>query len=271
MAEPRIHPTALIAPEAELAADVRVGAYAVIEGNVRIGPGCVLRPRAHLIGPLTMGPDNQVFSGAVLGERPQHFGYKDEPTGVEIGAGNTFRENVTVHRGTTHSMITRIGNHNYFMAGSHVGHDCQIGNRCILVNASLLGGHVVLGDNAYLGGNAGVHQFCRLGRLAFLGGMGVATKDIPPFIMQDGRNTVVAVNVVGMRRAGLSRAQIDAIRRVYHIMYLKGLAVPNGLAQVERELGGIDVVQEYMAFVRASKRGICGCRDAGGGADLVAA
>src|SRR5581483_10940397 len=119
----RIHPTAVISPEARLADDVQVGAYAVVEGEVHIGPGCVLRPHCHLIGPLTMGEGNQVFTGAVLGERPQHLRYNNEPTRVEIGDHNVFREHVTIHRGTTHSWVTRIGSHNFFMASSHVAHD----------------------------------------------------------------------------------------------------------------------------------------------------
>jgi UDP-N-acetylglucosamine acyltransferase len=256
----RIHPTALISPEAELAPDVEVGAFVIIEGNVRVGPGCVIRPRAHLIGPLTMGRDNQVFGNAVLGERPQHVKYQGEPTGVAIGDGNTFRENVTVHRGTTHSWTTRIGNGNYFMAGSHVGHDCQVGDRCTLVNNAVLGGHCVVGDGVYISGNSGAHQFCRLGRLALLSGTSATTKDMPPFIIQQDFNIVMGVNLVGMRRAGMTAAQINAIRRVYHIVYLQGLSLPNALAKVEAELGAVDVVREFVDFVRQSQRGINGVR-----------
>src|SRR5262249_26037728 len=135
---PRIHPTAVISLEAELANDVQVGPYVVIEGAVRIGPGCVLRPFSHLIGPLTMGSNNLVFTGCVLGEQPQHMRYSGEPTSTEIGDSNVFRENVTIHRGTTQAVTTRIGNHNFFMANSHVAHDCVVGNHCILVNGALL-------------------------------------------------------------------------------------------------------------------------------------
>jgi UDP-N-acetylglucosamine acyltransferase len=259
-ASPRIHPTALISAEAELAPDVEVGAFVVIEGKVRIGPGCVIRPRAHLVGPLTMGKGNTVFGNVVIGERPQHFQYKGEPTGVVIGDGNTFRENVTIHRGTTHSWETRIGNDNYFMAGSHVAHDCQIGNRCILVNNALLGGHCTLEDCVTISGNSAIHQFCRMGRLSFLSGASGSSKDVPPFIIQQEINIVAGVNVVGMRRAGLTPEQINAIRRVYQIVYLRGLTLPNALAQVEQELGKVDVVQEFIAFVRSSKRGINGTR-----------
>jgi UDP-N-acetylglucosamine acyltransferase len=259
---PRIHPTAQIAPEAELADDVQVGAFAVIEGRVRVGPGCVIRPHAVLIGPLTMGRNNQVYSGVVLGERPQHLKYNDEPTGVEVGDNNIFREHVTVHRATTHSWMTRLGSDNFLMAHSHVAHDCQLGNGCILANGALLGGHCVVGDRAYLSGNCAVHQFCRIGRLALLSGVSSTTKDIPPFIMQEGRNVVVGVNLVGMRRAGLTGAQVNGVRRAYHILYRDGLTVPVALARAEQELGHIDAVAEMLAFIRQPGRGINDARQA---------
>jgi UDP-N-acetylglucosamine acyltransferase len=257
----RIHPTALVAPEADLADHVEVGPYAVIEGPVRLGPGCVIRPHVHLIGPLTMGRDNVVFTGAVLGERPQHLKYNGEPTGVDVGDGNVFREHVTVHRGTTHSWVTKIGSHNFFMANAHIAHDCVVGSHCILANGAILAGHVVLADNVYLSGNAAVHQFVRIGRLALLSGVSATTKDMPPFCIQQRIDTVVGVNVVGMRRAGLSHADIDAVRRAFHILFREGLIVPNALARIERELGDVDAVREMTAFIRESKRGICLMRD----------
>jgi UDP-N-acetylglucosamine acyltransferase len=252
----RIHPTAVIAPEVELAEDVEVGPYAILEGRVRVGPGCVLRPHVHLIGPLTLGRGNRVFTGAVLGEQPQHLKYQGEPTGVEIGDHNVFREHVTVHRGTTHSWTTRIGSHNFFMANAHVAHDCTIGSHCILANGALVGGHCVLEDNVYLSGNSAIHQFVRVGRLAMLSGASATTKDIPPFVIQQGINCVVGVNVVGMRRAGYSAAQIDAVRRVFNILFRQGQVLPNALAQIEQELGTVDVVAEMIAFIRHSGRGI---------------
>src|ERR1051325_6365593 len=130
----RIHPTAILGPAVELADNVEIGAYAVLDGKITLGSGCVIRPGAFLFGTVTMGRDNKVFSGAVLGEQPQHLKYRGEPTSLEIGDGNTFREHVTVHRGTIHSMKTVIGSENFFMAGSHVAHDCVIGNRCIFTN-----------------------------------------------------------------------------------------------------------------------------------------
>lgn len=254
-----VHPTALISPETVLAEDVIVGPYSIIEGRVRIGAGTILHARSHLIGPLTVGEGNEIYSNALIGEKPQHFMYKDEPTSVEIGDNNVIRENVTIHRGTTGSWTTKLGSGNYLMAGAHIAHDCKIGDKCILANNSLVAGHVEFADNVYISGNAAVHQFCRLGRLAFLSGTSGTSKDIPPFIIQQNINQVVGVNIIGMRRAGLNSAQINAIRRVYHIMYLQHLSVPTALAEVEAELGHIDVVQEYIRFVRESKRGINGC------------
>jgi UDP-N-acetylglucosamine acyltransferase len=252
----RIHPTAIISPEAVLADDVAIGPYALIEGPVRIGPGCVLRPRAHLCGPLTMGRKNIVFSGAVLGERPQHLKYNDEPTSLEIGDGNIFRENVTIHRGTTQSWKTCIGNENFFMVNAHVAHDCRIGDRCILANGALVGGHCTLGDNVYLSGNCAVHQFVRIGRLALLSGTSATTKDMPPFIIQQEIDTVVGVNVIGMRRAGISNDRIRAVREAFRILYRQGLVIPNALSRIEQELGSVDVVAELVAFIRQSSRGI---------------
>ena len=252
----RVHPTTLVAPEAELGDGVEVGPFVVIEGPVRLGPGCVIKPYAHLIGPLTMGRDNTVFSGAVLGEAPQHLRYAGEPTGVEVGDGNLFREHVTVHRGTTASWVTRIGSNNFFMAGAHVAHDCVVGNNCLLANGALLGGHCVLEDGVFLSGNAAVHQFVRVGRLALLSGLSASTKDVPPFIVQQYINVVVGVNVIGMRRAGLPTASIDGVRKAFHLIYRQGLALPNALARVEAELGQIDAVAELLAFIRGSRRGI---------------
>ena len=252
----RIHPTALISPEAELADDVVVGPYAVIEGRVCIGSGSVLRPFVHLCGPLTMGRNNQVYTGAVLGERPQHLQYHDEPTRVEIGDDNIFREGVTVHRGTVQSQVTKIGSANFFMANSHIAHDCRVGDRCMLANGAVVGGHCTLGDNVFLSGNSAVHQFCRVGRLALLSGASATTMDIPPFVIVQRINTVMGVNVIGMRRAGLNYRQVQAIRRAYQILYKSRKVISVALSEIEQESGSIDVVAEFVDFIRTSKRGI---------------
>ncbi len=252
----QVHPTALLSPEVEVAEGVRIGPYVVVEGHVQIGRGCVIGPHAHLCGPLVMGQENQVFTGAVLGERPQHLKYRGEPTRLEIGDHNVFREGVTIHRGTTHSWTTRIGNHNYFMANSHVAHDCSVGNRCIFANGAVIGGHCQIGNNVILSGNCAVHQFVRVGRLALLSGCSVTTKDIPPFMTQQGFDNVVSVNVVGMRRAGLSPDQIQTIRQAFRILYRERLVIPAALALMEKKFATIDVVAELIQFIRQSTRGI---------------
>jgi UDP-N-acetylglucosamine acyltransferase len=252
----RIHPSAVVAPEAEIGDDVEVGPHVVIEGDVRVGAGSVLRPGVHLVGPLTMGCHNTVFTGAVLGERPQHLRYADEPTRLEIGDHNIFRENVTVHRGTTAAWVTRIGCHNFFMAGSHIAHDCVVGSHCVLANGALVGGHCVVGDNVYLSGNCAVHQFVRIGRLALLSGVSATSKDIPPFIVMQRINVIVGVNVIGMRRAGVPTGHIDAVRQAYHILFRNHLVLPQALARVEQQLGEVPEVVELVGFIRSSSRGI---------------
>ncbi len=259
----RIHPTAVISPEADLADGVEIGAYVVIDGPVRLGPGCLVRPHAFLCGRLTIGKSNIIYSGAVLGERPQHLKYRDEPTSLEIGDHNVFREHTTIHRGTAHSQKTQFGSHNYFMANSHVAHDCRIGDRCILANGALVGGHCVLEDNVYLSGNCAVHQFVRIGRLALLSGCSATTKDIPPFIIQQNIDTVVGVNVIGMRRAGMSNPEIDAVRQAFRILFREGLVLPAAVARIRGELGDSEAVRELLAFLGDCPKGINPLRQRG--------
>ncbi|MCS7016534.1 MAG: acyl-ACP--UDP-N-acetylglucosamine O-acyltransferase [Gemmatales bacterium] len=255
-----IHPTAIVSGAVHLEQEVRIGPYTIIEGPVAIGQGTVIGPHCHILGPCVIGRKNLIGSNVVIGGRPQDQKYRGEDTRVEIGDENVIRENVTIHRGTGRSGVTRIGHRNFLMVGCHIAHDCIVGNDCTLANNALLGGHCTVEDLAYISGNAAVHQYCRLGRLSLLSGCSAVSKDVPPFIIQQGHNTVRGINVVGMRRAGLRPEQIDAIRRLYHIMYLQSLSVPNALARIEAELGHLDVVREFVRFVRGSKRGICGTR-----------
>lgn len=252
---PQIHPTALISAESVLAPGVVIGAFAILEGKVELGTGCVIHPRGQLLGPLTMGPNNQVGSNAILGEQPQHLQYQNEASRVVIGSDNVFRENATVHRGTTAAGVTRIGNGNSFMTGAHVAHDCEVGNRCFLDNGALLGGHSILHDDVYLGAHSAVHQHCCLGRLAVLNIGAATTKDIPPFIVQKERNAVVGINEEGMRRVGLGDLHIAAMRRVYDFVFCQGLPLREALAQVEAECGPLEVIAEFAAFVQHSRRG----------------
>lgn len=252
----KIHPSAVISPEARIGDHVEIGAFACIEGDVVIGDHCVIRPGAYIFGPLTMGPGNVVHTGAILGDAPQHLKYKGERTSVEIGANNLFREGVTVHRGTTHSYKTVIGSNNFLMVGAHVAHDCIVGNRCLLTNGSMLGGHCILEDNVIISGNSAVHQFVRVGRLALLSGLSGSTKDIPPFVIQQGIDTTSGINVIGMRRAGMSHDQINAVRDAFRILYREGMPLPAAIAKLEHRHGGVDVVREMITFLHGANKGV---------------
>lgn len=249
----RVHPSAVIAPEADLGEEVQVGPHVVIEGPVRVGAGCVLRPGAHLVAPLSLGRNNVVFSHAVLGEQPQHLKYEGELTRLEIGDHNVFREHVTVHRATTHSWVTRIGSHNFFMANSHVAHDCQIGNQAVLANGALVAGFVSVGDRAFVSGNVAIHQFARIGRLAMVGGLARITQDCLPFMITEGSPARArGLNIVGLRRAGVPAQDVAALKKALALLR-SGLLLQEALA----ELDGSDsaLVRELAQFIRESKRG----------------
>lgn len=252
----KIHPTAIIDPSAELAADVCVGAFATIDGRVRLGAGCIVHAHAQLIGPLTAGERNSFGRGCVIGDEPQHLAATGADTHVYIGNGNGFREHVTVHRGTAPGKCTRIGDNNYLMAGSHVGHDCTVGNKVIMANNALLGGHVTVDDGVFLSGNSGVHQRMRVGKLALLSGTSAATKDLPPFTIMQAVNQIVGVNVIGMRRAGYCRDDINAVRQAFRMMYLRGDIIPVALEKITRQFGGSRAIEELVQFVRTSTNGI---------------
>ncbi len=252
-----IHPTALISSEAEIAPEVQIGPYTIIEGPVQIGSGTIIESHACLCGPLTMGQDNFVGHGAVLGKSPQHKGYQGESTSLRIGDGNVFREHVTVHRGTLQGNgLTSIGDRNLFMIGSHVGHDAVVGNGCTLVNGALVAGHVTLDDGCILSGHSAVQQRVRIGRLAMLSGLASTSKDIPPFVLQQGYNCVTGLNTVGLRRAGYTSAAIMALREAFRILYKEGRTLSTALDRIEADLGAHAAVQEFVGFIRETTLGI---------------
>lgn len=255
-ASPLIHPTAVIAAGARLAPNVRVGPFAVIEKDVTLGAGCVVGPHVHLLGVLTAGSNNRFHTGCVLGDTPQHTAYAGEPTRLEIGSDNTFREHVTVHRAMPATGATIIGSHNLFMVGSHVAHDCRIGDSCIFANAAVIGGHVTVMSGAFLSGNSCVHQFCRVGRLAMLSGTSSVSQDLPPFWIVQEVNISRGVNVIGMRRSGIPTVEIQAVRRAYRIINRNGLTITAALDLIEAADGELPAVAELVAFIRDSKRGI---------------
>jgi UDP-N-acetylglucosamine acyltransferase len=271
-----IHPTAVISDEARLGEGVRVGPFAVIEGPVAVGAGSTIRPHAHLIGPLAVGASNDIGTGVVLGGAPQHLGYRGETTDLVIGDANIFREHVTVHRGMPVGVgpgtgVTRVGNRNLFMANSHVAHDCLVGDDCLFANGAVLGGHVTVGDRALLSGNSAVHKFCRVGRLGLLSGASATSKDVAPFWVMQEVNQVRGVNTIGMRRAGIPTPEIQAVRRAFAIIYVERLPISAALLRIELEFGQFAAIRELVAFIRSSKRGICGAGHYRTGAEDAAA
>ena len=233
----RIHPSALVAAGAELDADVTVGPFSVIGHEVRIGAGSVIGPHVVIDGRTTLGRNNRVFPFASLGADPQDKKYRGEPTRLEIGDGNTFRESVTVNRGTVQDGgVTRIGNDNWIMAYVHIAHDCVVGSHTIFANSTNLGGHVHVGDWVILGGASGVHQFCQIGAHAMTAVGSVVLHDVPPFVMVSG-NTAAAhgINAEGLRRRGFSAERINAIRRAYKRLYKEGLTLAEARAALSGE------------------------------------
>ena len=258
VSNPRIHPTAIIGPEVELAPDVTVGPFTVMEGRVKIGAGSVIDTHVTIYGPVTMGERNHVGVGSVIGGEPQYRAFKNEVTSVLIGNDNKIREYVTINKGTADGGgVTSVGDHNYLMTGAHVAHDCHVHNHCTIINFASLAGHVELFNNCLVSGYVGIQQRSRVGRLAMLGGHSRVTRDVPPFVMTVDQNTVSGLNVIGMRRAGIARSSIDAIRQVFKILYLQGNTIPNALSEAEQKFPEVPEVKEFIAFCRASKFGIC--------------
>jgi len=253
-----IHPTAIVAPDAKIDADVEIGAYSIIGPGVTIGAGCRIGPHAVVEGPTILGRDNHVFQFASIGAAPQDLKYKGEPTRLEIGDRNTFRENSTINRGTTKDqLVTRIGNDNLFMAGTHVGHDSIVGSHCVFANNAILGGHVVLGDWVHLGGFAGVHQFCKVGSHAFVANNTAVTRDIPPYVMAVGRPAEPhSVNTEGLKRRGFTPEHISNIKAAYRILYRSGLKLAEAQEQLDA-LGAVHPeVKPFADFLRVSERSI---------------
>ena len=256
-----IHPSAIVDSRAEIDPTVEVGAHAVIEGPVRIGPRTRVFARAVITGLTVLGADNEIHYGAVIGDTPQDLAFPGAPSYLRIGDGNVFREHATVHRGTKPESETVIGDRNYFMQNSHVGHNCRIGNQAIVAGGALLSGYVELGNRGFVSGNCVVHQFVRIGRLAMLRGLSRTSRDVPPFCIMDGTHTVRTVNLVGLRRAELSRDAIRAIRSAFKTLFLRRRNLKIALAEVEAG-PMVDEVRELVDFIRASKRGVCfGPRD----------
>jgi len=256
--ETSIDPRAAIHPEARIGRGVAIGPFCVVGSDVSIGDGSRLDSHVVLEGPLELGPDNHVSPMAALGGPPQDLKYKGSPTRLVIGARNRIREFVTLNRGTeSGGGITRIGDDNLFMAGCHVGHDCQVGSRTIFANAATLAGHVDVGDDATIGAFSGVHQFCRVARFAFIGGYSVITQDALPWVTTVGnRARAYGLNMVGLKRRGYSEETVAALKQCYTRLFRSKLRLTDALDEVQAELGHVEQVRYFVDFVRSSKRGV---------------
>lgn len=252
-----IHPTAIIDPTARIGDDTEIGAYCVIGAEVTIGQGCSFANHVTVAGPTTIGDGNRFFPYSSIGHRSQDLKYENEPTYLEIGNNNSFREFCTINRGTAPGAKTVIGDHNNFLAYSHVAHDCTVGNHVIFSNNGTLAGHVIVEDHAVIGGLSGVHQFCRVGRHAILGGCTKIVQDVPPFMIADGNPAEVrGINQVGLERRGFSPEEIRSLREAYRLLWRTELNVKQACAAIRDQLPINPHLAHLLEFIETSKRGI---------------
>lgn len=253
-----IHPSAIIHPDARLAADVEVGPWTIIGPDVEIGAGSVIASHVVIKGPTRIGKQNRIYQFSSIGEDTPDLKYKGEPTRLVIGDHNTIREGVTIHRGTVQDRNeTSIGDHNLLMAYVHVGHDSVIGNHCILVNNAALAGHVHIGDWAILSGFTLVHQFCKIGAHSF-SGMGTAIgKDVPAYVMVNGSPAEAKnINTEGLRRRGFTKEDITVLTKAYKTIYRRGLTLDEALTELDAQVSECAALQLLIDSLRSSERGI---------------
>ena len=253
-----VHPTALVPPTAELAADIVVGPYAVIGPEVVIGPGCSIGPHAYVTGRTRLGARNRIFQFASVGDVPQDRKYGGEPTATVLGDDNVVREFVSIHAGTAQDRgETTIGDGNWFLAYTHIAHDCVVGNHTTFSNNAQLAGHVHVDDYATLGGFVGVHQFCRIGTHAMIAAGAIVLQDVPPYVTAAGYPAKPAgTNNEGLRRRGFSPADIAQVRRAYRVLYRDGLSLEDARAALARAAAEARVLAPLVAFLEPSERGI---------------
>jgi UDP-N-acetylglucosamine acyltransferase len=253
-----IDPRAVIAPSARLAADVEVGAFSVIGDDVEIGPGCRIGPHVVVQGPTRLGARNRIFQFASIGDAPQDKKYKGEPTRLEVGDDNVFREFVTVNRGTTHDEgVTRIGSDNLFMAYAHVAHDCRVGSHCVLANVATLGGHVELGDWVIMGGLSAIHQFTKVGAHAFIANNAAVTRDVPPYVLAVGQPAEPhSINATGLSRRGFTPEQVRNIKNAYRTLYRSDLKLADAVLQLEAAAQTQPELRIFVDFIGRSTRSL---------------
>jgi UDP-N-acetylglucosamine acyltransferase len=253
-----IHPTAVIEAGAEIDPTCEIGPYAVIGPHVRLGPGNEIGAHAVIGGRTTLGAGNRVFPHAALGGVPQDLKYRGEPTSLAIGDRNTFREFTTISLGTAGGGgVTRIGSGGLFMANSHVGHDCDIGDGAIIANSVAIAGHVLVEEHVHFGGLSACHQFCRIGKFAFVGGLTGVAMDVAPYCTVSGaRAELAGVNSVGMQRAGMTDDQIGRVKQAYKLVFRSNLGLAEAIAELQAELSGYPEIEHFVAFLKGSQRGI---------------
>lgn len=253
-----IHPTALISPEAQIDPDADIGAYVVIEGPVQIARGCRILPHAQVMGDTVLGEGCRIGRGAIIGEDPQDLGFDPAtPSGLRIGRENVIREYATIHRGSKPGSMTTIGDNNFIMAGVHFGHDVQVANRSVFANDALLAGHVHVGSNAFIGGGAVFHQFLRIGDGCVVQGNGSFSKDIPHFCTAQRINRVTGLNVIGLRRRGMTKDDRAALKELFDLIYRSGRNLSQAIAAA-RERTWPEHSEHFLRFLEApSKKGVC--------------
>ena len=251
-----IHPSAIVSPQARLDSTVEVGPHAVIDAGVSLGSGCVVGPGVYLTGQTAIGAGNRFHAGCVIGDAPQDLKYKGAPTRLVIGDRNVFREGVSVHRSTREEDATVIGSDNFLMVHTHVGHNCVIGSHVVIANATLLAGHVQVGDRVFISGNCLIHQFTRIGTLALMqGGAGIGM-DLPPFTIAIGINSICGLNIIGLRRAGISPADRLELKKLYRHLFLSNRNLTEAAAEA-RPMFNSPSARTMLDFLAASKRGVC--------------
>ncbi len=252
-----IHPSAVIHPRAQIGENCAIGPFCVIGEHVSLGAGCKLHSHVVIDGHTRLGVANEIYPFASIGLKTQDLKWKGGTTRTQIGDHNTFREYVTIHSATSDGGITTVGSHNNLLAYSHVAHDVTMGNHIVLSNVGTLGGHVTVEDNVILSGLAAVHQFCRIGKMAIIGGCSKVVQDVPPFMLADGNPAETrTVNKVGMERHGIAEAVQSAMRQAYKILFREGLTIPNAVARIEKDLPPSPELLHLLQFVKTSERGI---------------
>jgi UDP-N-acetylglucosamine acyltransferase len=257
MTRSRIHPSAIISPDAEIADDAEIGAFVIIGENCRVGGGSVIAARATLERNVTLGENVNVGIGTILGGLPQDLKFAGEETSVEIGDGTVIREYATINRGTVASFKTTVGRNCLIMSYVHLAHDCHVGNHVILSNVVQLAGHVTVEDRAIISGLSAAHQFVRIGRNSFIGGMSRVAKDIPPFLKAVGSPVkLYGLNTIGLQRNGMDEATILELKRAYRLLFRSDLNITQAIERAQNELEPLAEVQELIRFVEASERGV---------------